>query len=508
MRHYWKLLTLILVSLLVVPAAAQQDAIHWHQDLESAKVVAKETKRLLLIHFWTPSCGPCMALERNVFIQPGVAAAIEAQFVPVKLNADENSATAEWYGISRVPTDVVATPDGQIIAKSVSPPTPAAYVAELTSAANKYAARLGQAYTTAASAAPVQSQLNSAYAKLPVSQSVPAALTSQATSSPQSASAGMPNSAPAARPMFGSPSPTATASVPAASPGFPTVPAPTAPVKPLVTQSMPNTVPAIPVAQSTPALAPPTATYPQRPASPVPQTMMNPALTANPALAAQPAITPVDAPAAPPAPVSNPYLAAAATAAPAQFAAQPPMSAQPPALPSMQSQPIMPANPAAVAATAPVSPVAPAMTNPAAPMENGVAAAASNSHQLPPGAPPLAFDGYCPVSMRNQWKWVPGNPQYGIVHLGRTYWFAGPEEQKQFWTDPTRYAPAMSGNDPVMAIDHQQQIEGKREHSLDYDGLFYMFASEATLQQFAANPAKYAAGVRQAMGLPRGRLVR
>jgi protein disulfide-isomerase len=127
---------------------------------------------------------------------------------------------------------------------------------------------------------------------------------------------------------------------------------------------------------------------------------------------------------------------------------------------------------------------------------------------LPPGAPPLGFDGYCPVSMRNSWKWTAGNPQFGIVHLGRTYWFAGPEEQKQFWTDPARYAPALSGMDPVLAIDHKQQVPGKREHSIDYDGLFYMFASEATLQQFTASPQRYAAGVRQAMGIPRGRLVR
>jgi protein disulfide-isomerase len=145
----------------------------------------------------------------------------------------------------------------------------------------------------------------------------------------------------------------------------------------------------------------------------------------------------------------------------------------------------------------------------------GAAAAAASTpsavpdpRQLPAGAPPLAFDGYCPVSMRNKWQWVAGNPQYGIVHMGRTYWFAGPDEQKQFWTEPTRYAPAMSGNDPVLAIDHQQQVQGKREHSLDYDGLFYMFASEATLQQFTANPSRYSAAARQAMGLPRGRLVR
>jgi protein disulfide-isomerase len=135
-------------------------------------------------------------------------------------------------------------------------------------------------------------------------------------------------------------------------------------------------------------------------------------------------------------------------------------------------------------------------------------AEAPDARQLPPGSPPLGFEGYCPVSMRNQWKWVPGDPRWGIVHRGRTYWFAGEAEQKQFWADPDRYSPALSGMDPVMAIDHQQQVPGKREHSIDYDNLFYMFSSEATLAQFTANPERYAVGVRQAMGIPRGRLVR
>ena len=131
-----------------------------------------------------------------------------------------------------------------------------------------------------------------------------------------------------------------------------------------------------------------------------------------------------------------------------------------------------------------------------------------DSKLLPPGAPPLGFDGYCPVSMRNEWKWVSGDSRWGIVHRGRTYWFASQAEQQQFWTDPDRYSPALSGMDPVMAIDHQQQVPGKREHSIDYDNLFYLFCSEATLQQFTANPERYSVGVRQAMGIPRGRLVR
>jgi protein disulfide-isomerase len=128
--------------------------------------------------------------------------------------------------------------------------------------------------------------------------------------------------------------------------------------------------------------------------------------------------------------------------------------------------------------------------------------------KLPPNAPPVGFEGYCPVSMRNHWKWVAGDPRFGIVHRGRTYWFAGQEEQQQFWADPDRYTPALSGMDPVLAVDHQQQVPGKREHSLDYDNLFYLFSSEATLQQFTANPQRYATSVRQAMGIPRGRLVR
>ena len=53
----------------------------------------------------------------------------------------------------------------------------------------------------------------------------------------------------------------------------------------------------------------------------------------------------------------------------------------------------------------------------------------------------------------------------------------------------------------MLAIDHRQSVPGLREHSLDYDGQFFLFSSEATLQQFTSSPERYASGVRQAMGL-------
>lgn len=175
MRFRWSSLVLVLSMAIAAPAAAQQESIHWHHDLESAKSMAKESGRLVLIHFWTPTCGPCAALEQNVFSQPGVAGAVEAVYVPVKLNADENTATAQWYGINRVPMDVVISPDGQLVGKMVSPPTAGAYVAEVTGLANKYATMSGQAYAAAAAKAPVQPQINAAYAnlQLPPTASMP-----------------------------------------------------------------------------------------------------------------------------------------------------------------------------------------------------------------------------------------------------------------------------------------------------------------------------------------------
>ena len=83
MRLCYPLLNAFLIGLLSMPATtlatgpAQQDAVRWHNDLESAKVSTKETKRLVLVHFWTPNCGPCLGLDQNVFNQPGVAGGIE-----------------------------------------------------------------------------------------------------------------------------------------------------------------------------------------------------------------------------------------------------------------------------------------------------------------------------------------------------------------------------------------------------------------------------------------------
>ena len=91
---------------------AAPNTLQWQTNLEDAKRIAAQTNRMVLVHFWSPTCMPCLELERNVFSQPQVQQFIDARFVPIKINADDAPSTTRRYGINRLPTDLVLTPGG------------------------------------------------------------------------------------------------------------------------------------------------------------------------------------------------------------------------------------------------------------------------------------------------------------------------------------------------------------------------------------------------------------
>jgi len=112
--------------------------------------------------------------------------------------------------------------------------------------------------------------------------------------------------------------------------------------------------------------------------------------------------------------------------------------------------------------------------------------------QAPAGNPPLGMDGYCPVTLCEKQQWALGDRRWGAIHRGRTYLFTGQEEQRRFLADPDRYAPVISGNDAVLAIDQGQTAPGMREHGVYFGNRVYLFSSEASLEKFSKNPNIYA----------------
>ncbi len=97
-----------------------------------------------------------------------------------------------------------------------------------------------------------------------------------------------------------------------------------------------------------------------------------------------------------------------------------------------------------------------------------------------------------------------GDRRWGAIHRGRTYLFCGPEQQRRFLADADRYAPVISGNDIVMAIDHRQDVPGRREHGVMFGDKVFLFSSEVSLGRFSKAPNHYANAALQAMwtGVP------
>ncbi len=116
---------------------------------------------------------------------------------------------------------------------------------------------------------------------------------------------------------------------------------------------------------------------------------------------------------------------------------------------------------------------------------------ASPAIELPPGSPPLELDGYCPVQLTDNERWVLGDRRWGAIHEGRTYLFAGPEDQNRFLADPTHYAPVFSGDDVVKLVDEGKRVPGSRLHGAWFHGKVYLFVSEGSYQQFDKNPFRY-----------------
>lgn len=446
--------TLLVAACLPAVTLAQSPGVAWRTNLDQAKMEAAQSNRLLLLHFTTSKCGPCRLLDQNVFSQPHVGPAIEQDYVPVRIDADASPALAEMYRIRNVPTEIIATPQGQVLADPPIPDKADPYLAQLQNIARHFRQSAGAAQPASSA------NVNSAYAALPVP--------------PRSSGLSAGQTPPATGPQV--------INNPAAQPTQQSQPQ--SQQNPFV-NAAPN--PGV-YGQAQNVYAPPQQASPPQAAPPMQQQAAEKqqAGAADQLLAAQSPAMPTNA--MPRSYRPMPETTAAATAAPSTAIAAPT---------SAVAMAATSANPSVTTPT-PGASMAPAVAAGAA---TAALAAAPKPEKLalPAGSPPLAFDGYCPVTLKTLNRWTEGDRQFGAIHRGRTYNFAGAEQRDQFLANPDAFSPVFAGLDPVLLIDKQQSVEGSRALGFRYGDSFYLFSSEETKQKFAASPHTYAAGVRQAM---------
>ena len=110
---------------------------------------------------------------------------------------------------------------------------------------------------------------------------------------------------------------------------------------------------------------------------------------------------------------------------------------------------------------------------------------------------PNALAGFCPVELSTHEQWIPGDKAFTATYQGRTYVFAGRQQQQAFLEDPSRFAPRYAGFDPVLLVEDQRQVKGQTDYCVTYEERLYMFSSPDTLARFQEQPQRYTSAVHE-----------
>ncbi len=123
------------------------------------------------------------------------------------------------------------------------------------------------------------------------------------------------------------------------------------------------------------------------------------------------------------------------------------------------------------------------------PVEPESQAAPAVQEEAKPAASPspeLAMEGYCPVTVIKEDRWVEGNPKFGVIHLGKLYLFSDAGKMQTFLADPVPYTPVLNEIDVVRFFEERVIVPGKREWGLKdptYNRMFF-FADEKAMNHF------------------------
>lgn len=109
----------------------------WFHDFDEALSAAKIGNKLVMIDFMASWCGPCKAMDAEVF-QSGDFKELTKGMVLVKIDVDEQAALAQKYGITAMPTVKFVNSSGSIVHEFIGYGGPDHVLGEVKKAQSKH----------------------------------------------------------------------------------------------------------------------------------------------------------------------------------------------------------------------------------------------------------------------------------------------------------------------------------------------------------------------------------
>ena len=105
--------------------------IQWRGDYEAAAEEAKKANRPLLLELYLEGCSHCARLDRETHQDEAVAAALNAGFIPVRLEGRGHMDLVQKLGVRGAPTTIIFSPEGKELRRFAGFLAPPEYLQEI-----------------------------------------------------------------------------------------------------------------------------------------------------------------------------------------------------------------------------------------------------------------------------------------------------------------------------------------------------------------------------------------
>ena len=100
----------------VAPTAARPPVrIRWQTDLRKAVAYADRMERPMLLSISAPWCHHCRQMQTETWRSPSIVQHVNACFIPVSIDADENETLIEQLRVRSLPATLIVTPERRIV---------------------------------------------------------------------------------------------------------------------------------------------------------------------------------------------------------------------------------------------------------------------------------------------------------------------------------------------------------------------------------------------------------